>query len=466
MAVKLNTEYLGGFYTSEEYRNVNRQLKPAIEKLYSATEGLEDALAKNQPISDELRIGWRRWPDYYDRDEFNAIKDAAERIKSMCGKNGVLVVLGIGGSYLGARAAIEFVKSNNYNQLKKDTPDVYFGGNTLSPSATAELVELCEGREICVNVISKSGTTTETSVAFRLFREIIEKKYGENAKNHIFATTDRSHGKLRELAEKEGYQTFVVPEEIGGRYSVLSAVGLLPIAVAGINIDEMMKGAETAMNELSEPDIEKNDAYKYAVLRNIFYGQEKNIELFAAYEPALQMTQEWLKQLFGESEGKDHKGLFPTSVVNTTDLHSLGQYIQQGRRTMFETVLHVKSTKKNIKLGTIEGNTDSLNFLAGKKLSDLNEAAFKATVLAHTDGGVPNIVIELDGRTAADFGYFVYFFELACAISGYILGINPFDQPGVEAYKKNMFALLGKPGYEKETELIKKKIKSIVKTTK
>jgi len=462
MSVKLVTKYLSGFYTAEEYEVGKKNLKSAIAKMYEASEGFETARAKDEKIGDEIRVGWRTWPDYYDRDEFDAIKAAAKKIQGICGKDGVLVVLGIGGSYLGARAAIDFVKSPNYNLIDKDTPDVYFGGNTLSPSAAYELLELCKGKSICVNVISKSGTTTETSVAFRLFRDYIVETYGEeDAKNRIFATTDRKSGKLKEFADKAGYQTFVVPEEIGGRYSVLTPVGLLPIAVAGIDIDDMMKGAADAMNELKEPDIEKNDAYKYAVLRNIFYGQEKCVELYAAYDPALQMTQEWLKQLYGESEGKEHKGLFPASVVNTTDLHSLGQYVQQGRRIMFETVLHVLNPNANIDIKKETEDLDGLNFLAGKTLNDLNEAAFKATVLAHTDGGVPNIIFDIDSRSAYDFGYMVYFFELACAISGYILGINPFDQPGVEAYKKNMFALLGKPGYENDTAKIEAKLSAL-----
>ena len=391
-------------------------------------------------------LGWLDLPVNYDKDEFRRIKESAEKIKK---DSEVLVVLGIGGSYLGARAVIEFIKSNNYNLLKKDTPDIYFGGNTISSSAVAELMQLIDGRDFSINVISKSGTTTEPAIAFRIFKEILEKKYGkEEAAKRIYVTTDRQKGALKALADAEGYETFVVPDDVGGRYSVLTAVGLLPIAVAGIDIGALMQGAADAREAYASDDLDNNDCYRYAAVRNMLYRDGKAIEMLAAYEPSMTLWCEWFKQLFGESEGKDGKGLFPASAIFSTDLHSLGQYIQQGERCLFETVLWVKEPKTDVEIGFEEANGDGLNFVAGKTVHYVNRKAFEGTVLAHTDGDVPNIIIELDKQDEYNLGYMIYFFEKACGLSGYLLGVNPFDQPGVESYKKNMFALLGKPGYE------------------
>jgi glucose-6-phosphate isomerase len=404
-------------------------------------------------------LGWVALPENYDKDEFSRIKIAAEKIKKSCD---ILVVIGIGGSYLGARAAIEFVKSPLYNNLKKDTPDVYFAGNTISPTALNDLLAICEGRDICINVISKSGTTTEPAIAFRVFKKLLEDKYGvAGAKERIFVTTDKARGTLKHFSDEAGYETFVVPDDVGGRYSVLTAVGLLPIAVAGIDIDAMMQGAAKAMKDLGCECIEKNAALQYAILRNVLARKGKCVEIMVGYDPFLLMLNEWWKQLYGESEGKDNKGILPDSVIFSTDLHSLGQYIQDGQRNLFETVITVKDCGSDYTIQADEANVDGLNFLAGKTLDHVNKTAMLATLLAHNDGGVPNIVIELDDRSAASFGYLVYFFELACAISGYILGVNPFDQPGVEAYKKNMFALLGKPGYEELANSLAKDIKKI-----
>lgn len=377
-----------------------------------------------------------------------ASRPRTEKIKK---NTDIFVVIGIGGSYLGARAAIEFLKSPNYNAMAKDTPAIYYAGNSISSTALAELLELCEGKDVSINMISKSGTTTEPAIAFRVFRELLIKKYGQDgARERIFCTTDRAKGTLKQLADKEGYETFVVPDNVGGRYSVLTAVGLLPIAVAGADLDALMEGARKAQDALMQEDLALNDCYKYAALRNILYRKGKNTEILVSYEPAFTMMAEWYKQLFGESEGKDNKGLFPASVVFSTDLHSMGQYIQDGRRDLFETVVLFNKPKKEIFLEADAENVDGLNFLAGKSMDFVNRKAFEGTVLAHNDGGVPNIVLHVEEMNERELGYLIYFFEKACAISGYLLGVNPFDQPGVESYKKNMFALLGKPGYEEE----------------
>jgi len=432
MAIKLNDKYLKGFVSEDEIKSIQPQITAAHETLNNRTGAGSDFL------------GWQDLPVNYDKEEFARIKVAAEKIKNSCD---VFVVIGIGGSYLGARAAIEFVKSPLYNNLKKDTPDVYFTGNNISSTAMSELLAICEGKDICINVISKSGTTTEPAIAFRIFRDLIEKKYGEDgARDRIFVTTDKERGTLKQLSTEKGYETFVVPDDVGGRYSVLTAVGLLPIAVAGIDIDEMMKGAAEARECYSDPDVNKNDCYKYAALRNILYRKAKTMEILVSYDSAMGMMAEWWKQLYAESEGKDGKGLFPASVIFSTDLHSLGQMIQEGVRNLFETVIDFKNTEAEIIIPNDEKNMDGLNFIAGKTMHYVNQQAFVATAIAHGDGGVPNIVLEVENRSAYQFGYMVYFFELACAISGYTLGINPFNQPGVEEYKKNMFALLGKPG--------------------
>ena len=434
MALKLNLNYVGKYADKEKFDSMRSEVSTAHKMLTEGT-GLGSDF-----------LGWLDLPVNYDKDEFRRIKESAEKIKK---DSEVLVVLGIGGSYLGARAVIEFIKSNNYNLLKKDTPDIYFGGNTISSSAVAELMQLIDGRDFSINVISKSGTTTEPAIAFRIFKEILEKKYGkEEAAKRIYVTTDRQKGALKALADAEGYETFVVPDDVGGRYSVLTAVGLLPIAVAGIDIDALMQGAADAREAYASDDLDNNDCYRYAAVRNMLYRDGKAIEMLAAYEPSMTLWCEWFKQLFGESEGKDGKGLFPASAIFSTDLHSLGQYIQQGERCLFETVLWVKEPKTDVEIGFEEANGDGLNFVAGKTVHYVNRKAFEGTVLAHTDGDVPNIILELDKQDEYNLGYMIYFFEKACGLSGYLLGVNPFDQPGVESYKKNMFALLGKPGYE------------------
>ncbi len=444
MALKLTDKYARGFVREHELSCMQPQISAAHELLHSGKGAGSDF------------IGWLDLPVNYDKEEFARIKAAAERIKSSCD---ILIVIGIGGSYLGARAAVEFIKSPLYNNLKKDTPDIYFLGNSISSTALAETLSLCEGRDVCVNVISKSGTTTEPAIAFRIFKEFLENKYGkEGAKERIFCTTDKARGTLKALADSEGYETFVVPDDVGGRYSVLTAVGLLPIAVSGADIDAMMKGAADAREAFMNPDIESNDCYKYAALRNILLRKGKGIEMLTAYEPRMTMMAEWFKQLYGESEGKDSKGLFPASAIFSTDLHSLGQYIQDGVRSIFETVVWIDSPEKDVEIKEQADNGDGLNFLAGKTMSFVNRKAFEGTILAHNDGGVPNLVLELPRADEYEFGYMVYFFEKACAISGYVLGVNPFNQPGVESYKKNMFALLGKPGYEDQKEALEKRI--------
>lgn len=444
MALSLNNKFLNGYVSDKDIENISSEIYDAQKTLYSRTgEG-------------NTFLGWIDLPVDYDKEEFARIKAAAEKIKKSCD---IFVVIGIGGSYLGARAAIEFVKSPLYNNLKKDTPDIYFAGNSISASSLNDLLKICEGKDICVNVVSKSGTTTEPAVAFRVFRALLEEKYGiEGAKERIFATTDKEKGTLKKFSDDNGYETFVVPDDVGGRFSVLTAVGLLPIAVAGIDIDEMMKGAQVAREKYSIADIKSNDCLKYAAIRNVLYRQGKSVEILAAYEPATQMLCEWWKQLFGESEGKDLKGIYPSSVIFSTDLHSLGQFIQDGSRIMFETVLDIKNAKDELKIPFDPQNVDKLNFLSGKDLDYVNHTAMLGTLFAHTDGNVPNIVLELEDRSAYSFGYLVYFFELACAISGYTLGVNPFNQPGVESYKKNMFALLGKEGYEELRAELEKRI--------
>ncbi len=434
MSVRLNDSYVTPFLREHELAYMQSAVNEAHRMLCERSGQGSDFL------------GWVDLPVNYDKEEFTRIKAAAERIKRSCD---VFVVIGIGGSYLGARAVIEFLRSPLYNNLKKDTPDIYFSGCNISATNMQELLQICEGRDVCINVISKSGTTTEPAVAFRIFRELLEKKYGaDGARERIFVTTDRARGTLKSFADQMGYETFVVPDDVGGRYSVLTAVGLLPIAVSGVEIDELMAGAQRAREELADPDLVANDCYKYAALRNILYRRGKTTEVLVGYEPFLQMLCEWWKQLYGESEGKDQKGIYPSSVIFSTDLHSLGQYIQDGMRNLFETVVSVKETGAKQEIPHDPANIDGLNFLSGKDLNYVNEMAQKGTLLAHIDGGVPNIVLELADRSAASLGYLLYFFEKACAVSGYILGVNPFDQPGVEAYKKNMFALLGKPGFE------------------
>ncbi len=390
--------------------------------------------------------GWVRLPEDYDRAELGRIKDAARRIQA---DSQALVVIGIGGSYLGARGVIECLCSPNYNLKKKSTPNIYFIGNGLSADALAEIMELVDGVDFSVNVISKSGTTTEPAVAFRFFRELLEKKYGpEEASRRIYATTDAHKGALKSLADEKGYEEFVVPDNVGGRYSVLTAVGLLPIAVAGIDVDALLRGAQDMMHTCALADMNENPAWQYAAARYEMYRTGKKIELLAAYEPCFRFMSEWWKQLYGESEGKENKGLFPASVEFTADLHSMGQYIQQGERHLFETVVRFGPSRHECPVPYDKTDGDGLNFLAGKSMDFIARQAMDGTLLAHVEGGVPNIVLRTDALDAATLGGLIYFFEYACGLSGYLLDVNPFDQPGVEAYKKNMFALLGKPGYE------------------
>ncbi len=390
--------------------------------------------------------GWVHLPRDYDKAEFDRIQAAAAKIRS---DSKALVVIGIGGSYLGARGVIDCLCSPNYNLKKKDTPNIYFAGNGLSADALQEILELVEGEDFSVNVISKSGTTTEPAVAFRFFREALEKKYGkEGARSRIYATTDKARGALKSLADAEGWETFVVPDEVGGRFSVLTAVGLLPIAVAGVDISELMAGAAEMMDRCTTDASFDCPAWRYAAIRYELYRSGRSVELLACYDPAFRFMLEWWKQLYGESEGKDDKGLFPASVEFTADLHSMGQYIQQGRRLMFETVVRLGASHARLAVPTDAQDGDGLNFLAGTDMDFIRDKAMEGTLLAHTEGGVPNIIVEADGKTPRALGQLIYFFEYACGLSGYLLDVNPFDQPGVEAYKKNMFALLGKPGYE------------------
>lgn len=445
MALKLNDKYVMDFIGEDEYKGISAQVTAAHDLLHCGA-GLGSEFT-----------GWLNLPTDYDREEFARIKAAAEKIKA---NTDVFIVIGIGGSYLGARAAIEFLQSPNYNALKKDTPDIYFTGNDINSNALAELLEICEGRDVSINMISKSGTTTEPAIAFRIFRNLLEEKYGkEGAKERIFCTTDKAVGTLKQLADTQGYETFVVPDDVGGRFSVLTAVGLLPIAVSGADIDALMQGAQFAQEKYSAPSIEENDCYKYAAIRNMLYRKNYETEIFVSYDRCLLMVAEWWKQLYGESEGKDKKGIFPASVTFSTDLHSMGQYIQDGKRNLFETVVLIDKAKSEIYLEEDADNVDGLNFLAGKPMSYINKKAFEGTLLAHTDGGVPNIIINLPEVNEFELGSLFYFYEKACAISGYMLGVNPFNQPGVESYKKNMFALLGKPGYEAEKIALEERLK-------
>ena len=446
MTLRLNDKYMLPFIENGELETIQSEISKAHA----------DLLAKTGEGKDFL--GWVTLPDDYDKDEFARIKKAAKKIQNSCD---VFIVIGIGGSYLGSRAVIEFLKSPMYNSVKKDTPDIYFSGCNISAQAMNELLAICEGKDVCINVISKSGTTTEPAVAFRVFRELLEKKYGKDgAKERIFVTTDKARGTLKKFSDETGYETFVVPDDVGGRFSVLSAVGLLPIAVSGVDIDMLMKGASDAAKAYTaSADINENDCMKYVALRNVMYRHGKAMEILVSYEPYATMFNEWWKQLYGESEGKDGKGLFPASVIFSTDLHSLGQFIQDGSRSMFETVVSVLDEKEKLAVPYDEANVDTLNFLAGIDLNDVNKKAMMGTILAHVDGGTPNILIELSERNAYTMGYLIYFFEFACGVSGYVLGVNPFNQPGVEAYKKNMFALLGKPGYEAQKEELEKRLK-------
>ena len=445
MSVKFNHAFAKQFIAENELKGLETQVA-AAHKTVNEKSGLGNDF-----------LGWVTLPIDYDKEEFARIKAAADKIRK---DTDILIVIGIGGSYLGARAAIEFLKGPYYNQLRGDAPEIYFAGNSISGAYLSDMIKLCEGKRVSVNIISKSGTTTEPAVAFRVFRKLLEERYGEEeAAKRIYCTTDRARGTLKQLADEKGYECFVVPDDVGGRFSVLTAVGLLPIAAAGADIDKLMQGAAIGAEKFNEPDLYKNDCYTYAALRNAFYRKGKSVELLVSYEPRFTMMSEWFKQLFGESEGKDNKGLFPASVTFSTDLHSMGQFIQDGSRIMFETVLKLENTDLDVVIEEEENNGDGLNFLAGKTMSFVNEKAFEGTVLAHTDGGVPNFVISIDKPDEENLGELIYFFEKACAISGYMLGVNPFDQPGVESYKKNMFALLGKPGYEAQKAELEARLK-------
>ena len=432
MSVKYNGKHLAKFIRPEEYDTIFPQVELAHQQLESRSGAGNDFL------------GWLDLPVNYDKEEFARIKEAAKKIRE---DSDVLLVAGIGGSYLGARAVVEAVKGLYHNDTE-DGLKIYFCGNTISPTYLNDIIKVTKGKRFSINVISKSGTTTETALAFRVLRKLLEDSVGpEEANKRIYATTDRAKGTLKQLADAQGWPTFVVPDDVGGRYSVLTAVGLLPIACAGIDIDALMKGAADAREAYSVCS-KDNDAYRYAMTRNILYRKGKAVETLAAFEPDFTMMNEWYKQLFGESEGKDQKGLMPTSCIFSTDLHSMGQFLQDGSRMMFETYVDIKNTREDFYIEPLEGNFDGLNFLADQNMSVVNRKAMEGTILAHNDGGVPIGVIEVDSLDAYNVGYLIYFFWKACAVSGYLLSVNPFDQPGVESYKKNMFALLGKPGYE------------------
>ena len=444
MSVKMNGRHLAKFVADDEFDAIFPQVSLAHETLHG----------KTGPGSDFL--GWVDLPVDYDKEEFARIKKAAAKIQS---DSDVLVVIGIGGSYLGARAAIEALKGTLYNNTCKGTPQIFYVGNSISPAYLQSVLDACEGKDISVNVISKSGTTTEPALAFRIFKALLEKKYGKDgAKGRIYATTDKARGTLKELSADEGYETFVVPDDVGGRFSVLTAVGLLPIAVSGADIDKLMEGAASGRKAALEADFEKNGAMQYAAVRNILLRKGKTVEVLANYEPSLHYVSEWWKQLYGESEGKDQKGIFPASVDLTTDLHSMGQFIQDGNRILFETVLNVEKSRAEIVINEEPVDLDGLNYLAGKNVDFINKSAMNGTILAHTDGNVPNLMVKIPEQNEFYLGELFYFFEFACGVSGYLLGVNPFNQPGVESYKKNMFALLGKPGFEKEREELLKRL--------
>nr|WP_314115608.1 glucose-6-phosphate isomerase [uncultured Leptotrichia sp.] len=450
MKLNFNYQFAKNFFNENELRQIKPYVELANEVLTSKSGAGNDFL------------GWVDLPENYDKDEFARIKKAAEKIKN---DSEVLVVIGIGGSYLGAKAAIEFLSHSFYNNLPKDkrkTPEIYFAGTNMSGVYLQHLIDVVGDRDFSVNVISKSGTTTEPAIAFRVFKKMLEEKYGkEEAAKRIYATTDKEKGALKTLATAEGYETFVVPDNVGGRFSVLTAVGLLPIAAAGINIDELMAGAKDAMNDFANKNMDENQALQYAAVRNILHRKGKDLELMVNYEPRVHYLAEWWKQLFGESEGKDGKGLYPTSADFSADLHSLGQYIQEGKRLFFETVVSIGKPEVEFVIESDKDNLDGLNFIAGKTLDYVNKKATDGVILAHIDGDVPNLGVNIPEATPYHLGYTFYFFEKACGVSGYLLGVNPFDQPGVEAYKKNMFALLGKPGYEEAGKELEKKLNEV-----
>ncbi|MCD7716725.1 MAG: glucose-6-phosphate isomerase [Lachnospiraceae bacterium] len=445
MSNKVTFDYskAAGFVAENEVASMKKLVAAAKDELVSRTGAGNDFL------------GWIDLPVDYDKEEFGRIKKAAEKIQS---DSEVLLVIGIGGSYLGARAAIEFLRHSFYNNVSKEirkTPEIYFVGNSISSTYVQHLIDVIGDRDFSVNIISKSGTTTEPAIAFRIFKKMLEDKYGKaEAAKRIYATTDKARGALKNLATEEGYESFVVPDDVGGRFSVLTAVGLLPISVSGADIDKLMEGATSGRKRALEAEFEENDALKYAAIRNILLRKGKSVEVLANYEPSLHYVSEWWKQLYGESEGKDQKGIFPASVDLTTDLHSMGQFIQDGSRIMFETVVNVEESRCTLTIGEEPVDLDGLNYLAGKTVDFVNKSAMNGTILAHTDGNVPNLMVSVPKQDEFYLGELFYFFEFACGVSGYVLGVNPFNQPGVESYKKNMFALLGKPGYEKQREAL------------
>ena len=449
MGNKVTFDYskAAGFVSTDEIASMERIVEQSKEVLVSKSGAGNDFL------------GWIDLPVAYDKEEFARIQESAKKI---CSDSEVLIVIGIGGSYLGARAAIEFLRHSFYNVVSSETrktPEIYFAGNSISSRYLTHLIDVIGDRDFSVNVISKSGTTTEPAIAFRVFKEMLEKKYGKaEAAKRIYATTDKSRGALKKLSTEEGYETFVVPDDVGGRFSVLTAVGLLPIAVSGADITKLMEGAADARKDALEKPFAENGAMQYAAVRNILLRKGKQIEVLANYEPSLHYVSEWWKQLYGESEGKDQKGIFPASVDLTTDLHSMGQFIQDGSRNLFETVLNVEDSAAEIVIGEEPVDLDGLNYLAGRNMDFVNKSAMNGTILAHTDGNVPNLMITIPAQDEYSLGQLFYFFEFACGVSGYTLGVNPFNQPGVESYKKNMFALLGKPGYEAEREELMKRL--------
>lgn len=439
----INFDYSNGIIESHEIEYITPHIIHAHKMLH------------NKTVPGNNSLGWIDYPIYYDKEEFKRIKDAAQNIRS---KSQVFVVIGIGGSYLGARAAIEALSHSFYNQISNG-PEIYFAGNNISGTYLKHLLEVIERKDISLNVISKSGTTTEPAIAFRVLKRYMEKKYGrEETKERIYVTTDKEKGALKTLAEREGYETFVIPDDVGGRFSIFTPVGMLPIAVAGLDIDNMITGGKDARQEYMAEELTKNMCYQYAACRNILYSRGKSIEIMVSYEPRLHYMTEWWKQLYGESEGKDGKGIFPASVNFSTDLHSIGQYLQDGRRQLFETVLNVEEPEDDIVIQEDKEDLDGLNYLMGKTMDFVNKKAYRGALLAHVDGGVPNLIINVPKMDEYYFGKLIYFFEKSCAISGYLLGVNPFNQPGVESYKNNMFALLGKPGYEELRELLIKRI--------
>ncbi|MBQ4647553.1 MAG: glucose-6-phosphate isomerase [Clostridia bacterium] len=445
MSVRLIDKYAHEFIDGDKLAAMKERLVKA------------DAMLKARSEENDFK-GWYDLPLNYDRDELAAIEKAAEKIRS---ESDVLIVIGIGGSYLGARAAIEFLRSRYYNTQRKGLPEIYFVGNSFSGDDLNDVLALCEDKEVSVNVISKSGTTTESSIAFRMVRHMMLRKYtNSEIKERVFVTTDKEKGALKAFADREGYNTFVIPDDVGGRFSVLTAVGLLPIAVCGADVKALLEGAAKMRRKIDEDGMD-NDAYRYAMLRNLFYDDGKRVEILGSYEPSFRMMNEWWKQLFGESEGKDGKGLFPASVIFSADLHSLGQYIQDGERILFETIVKQKEVRKEMFIPANAVDIDGLGFLSGVKMSSVNDEAMMGTLLAHTAGGVPNLIVEYERRDEENLGELMYFFFIACAVSGYLLGVNPFDQPGVEEYKRNMYALLGKPGYEELKEELLSKIHAL-----